>query len=630
MTIRGELRLGLLAVSLLAAPLSACESATGAEGGGGDGDGDADGDTDSDTTTCSDGETECQAGDFYECEDSAWVMADDCSGDAPSCDDVLGCVACTPGEEYCVGDDVWVCADDGGPGTYSLTCPAGDTCTNGICSSACEAAAGGKSYMGCEFLAVSTTNNLLSTAFDSDFAVIIGNPGTSPATVTVSRAGSTLATDTVEPASSKAIQLPFVTELKNAAQTVLVTDGAYEIKSDVPVVAYQYNPLHFSTGDTDGYSYTNDASLLLPIHTLTGNYMASTWPTWGHGTWTKILGAVSGSWSGWSPGFVAIAGTEDGTQVTITSATYIQGGAITALGPGESATATLNRADVLQVLSQVPEESNDLNYCASMGWQSDTDGACPPTLMTECEAYCWASDGDITGTTVNATKPVAVFAGHNCTFMPFNSWACDHLEEMMFPLETWGNDFIMTAPEHPQGTGVVQTMYRVLAQEDGTAVTFEPEVYGNSNLARGEFLEFQTDQDFRVSSGDKQIYVTQALMGQDFFENSDSGDPAMGSGIPVFQSRSVYTFLTPDTYTYNFVNIIAPEGEDILLDGTAVTAWNTIGATGYRVARVPLSPGSHLAEGDGAVGFGITSYGYAPYTSYLFPGGMNIEEFVVE
>ena len=29
-------------------------------------------------------------------------------------------------------------------------------------------------------------------------------------------------------------------------------------------------------------------------------------------------------------------------------------------------------------------------------------------------------------------------------------------------------------------------------------------------------------------------------------------------------------------------------------------------------------------------GFGITSYGDAPYASYLFPGGMNIEEFVVE
>ena len=617
----------LLAIALLGAQLPACESATDAGAGG---DGDSDTDTDTDTTTCEDGATECQPDGFYTCEDGAWTLTEECTGDTPACDEVLGCVACVPGAAYCNGDDVWMCDDDGSAGTYVETCGDGDTCVGGVCTSACEAAAGGKSYMGCDFLAVTTTNSLLSSSFDSDFAVIVGNPGTTSANVTVTKGGAVVATDTVTPGSSKAIQLPFVTELKNAAETVLITDGAYEVESDVPVVAYQYNPLHFQAGDTD-FSYTNDASLLLPVHTLTGNYMASTWPTWGNGSWTKALGVVTGSWSGWSPGFVAIAGTEDGTQVTITSATYSQGGAITALGPGESAIATLNRGDVLQVLSQVPADSTDVNFCASMGWQEDTDGTCPPTMVAECDAYCSVTDGDLTGTMVNATKPVAVFAGHNCTFMPYNAWACDHLEEMMFPLETWGNDFIMTAPEHPQGTGVVPTMYRVLAQEDGTTVTFVPEdVYGNTTLNKGEFLEFQTDQDFRVSSGEKQIYVTQTMMGEDYFTSSDSGDPAMGSGIPVFQSRSVYTFLTPDTYTYNFVNIIAPEGSTVTLDGAAVSGWTSIGSSGYQVARVPLSPGSHLATSEGDVGFGITTYGYAPYTSYLLPGGMNIEEFVVE
>ena len=32
----------------------------------------------------------------------------------------------------------------------------------------------------------------------------------------------------------------------------------------------------------------------------------------------------------------------------------------------------------------------------------------------------------------------------------------------------------------------------------------------------------------------------------------------------------------------------------------------------------------------GDEGFGITSYGHAPYASYLFPGGMNVEELVIE
>ena len=179
--------------------------------------------------------------------------------------------------------------------------------------------------------------------------------------------------------------------------------------------------------------------------------------------------------------------------------------------------------------------------------------------------------------------------------VPFDRMACDHLEEMMFPLETWGNDFVMTAPSHPQGTGVVPTMYRVLAMAPGTTVAFEPAVHPTTALGAGELLQFESDQDFRITSGDEQIYVTQTMMGQDYFTSSDSGDPAMGSGVPVFQARSVYTFLTPDTYTYNFVNIVAPDGATVLLDDAAVGGWTTIGSSGYKVARVPLLPGSHLA-----------------------------------
>jgi hypothetical protein len=41
------------------------------------------------------------------------------------------------------------------------------------------------------------------------------------------------------------------------------------------------------------------------------------------------------------------------------------------------------------------------------------------------------------------------------------------------------------------------------------------------------------------------------------------------------------------------------------------------------VARIPVQPGSHHAESEDEVGFGITTYGYASYTSYLLPGGMN-------
>ena len=69
--------------------------------------------------------------------------------------------------------------------------------------------------------------------------------------------------------------------------------------------------------------------------------------------------------------------------------------------------------------------------------------------------------------------------------------------------------------------------------------------------------------------------------------------------------------------------MVAPEGAAVFLDGLEITDWDEVAGTSYQVARVQIEPGGHRAESVGDVGFGITSYGYASYTSYLYPGGMN-------
>jgi len=96
----------------------------------------------------------------------------------------------------------------------------------------------------------------------------------------------------------------------------------------------------------------------------------------------------------------------------------------------------------------------------------------------------------------------------------------------------------------------------------------------------------------------------------------------MGTGIPWLQVRDTYDFLTPETYTANYVNVVVPDGATVELDGSVLGGWEPIGTTGYSVSRVAIDPGQHHIESPGT-GFGITTYGYASYTSYLYPGGMN-------
>ena len=164
-------------------------------------------------------------------------------------------------------------------------------------------------------------------------------------------------------------------------------------------------------------------------------------------------------------------------------------------------------------------------------------------------------------------------------------------------------------------------MYRVVALDDATDLTFNPAIAGPATLGAGEHLEFRTNQDFTVQGSGK-IYVIQAMLGEDELL-AGSGDPAMGSGIPRSQFRDAYDFLTPDTYTSNWLNVVAPTGTEILLDGAAVTGWAPVFGAGFDVARVAIPAGSHEIHSSGGERFGITSYGYANYTSYLYPGGMN-------
>ena len=556
------------------------------------------------------GASRCERFAYQICVEGRWFTQETCESPLPQCDPTFGCAECTPEERFCAGDEAWQCGPDGTTAELVEECGTGEECVTGQCWSSCELAETTNSYLGCRFLAVATAN-ILAPQFNSDFAVVVANPSDDPAEVNVRQGGSTVASEVVGAGQTSAISLDMPAALQGGGQSVRVIDGAFEVVSSVPVAAYQYNPLHFQVpeGGGDVYSFTNDASLLLPEHVLTGNYRVSTWPTW-------AIGSFPGA-SQWLPGLVAIAATEDSTLVTITSsARTAAGGDLPALDVGEQTVVSLDRGDVLQMFAEVPQASVSVNTCAErggdLGTNDDGTQSCLDRVL-----------GDLTGTVIAADKPVAGFAGHVCTFMPFDRYACDHLEEMMFPLETWGTQAVMTAVHRPGGVGDVlaPALYRVLSANDGNTITFTPSINATVTLDAGELVEFLADGDFLVQ-GSGPLFVTQALLGENALD-TNSGDPALGSGIPLLQWRDEYGFLVPDSYTSNWLNVVAPAGTRVFLDGDEILTWAEIDGIPYEVARISLQPGAHDVASVGDVGFGITSYGYAAYTSYLHPGGMN-------
>jgi hypothetical protein len=233
---------------------------------------------------------------------------------------------------------------------------------------------------------------------------------------------------------------------------------------------------------------------------------------------------------------------------------------------------------------------------------------------------------DVTGTLVSASKPVQVIGGHQCIYIPDNVGYCDHLEESMFPYETLANEYIVTAPLIPTGGNAPKVeMVRVIATQDGTTLTYDPPQGGapGSIAQAGAWFEIPTTAaDFQISA-DKPILVVQYMTGQD--AGGNSGDPAMTTAVGKAQYRTNYLFHAPTNYETSYVNIVAPTGTPVMLDGANVDGFQPIGGTGFSIARKAVSnagDGNHTASA--AKPFGISVYGYGQYTSYWYPGGSDL------
>jgi hypothetical protein len=374
--------------------------------------------------------------------------------------------------------------------------------------------------------------------------------------------------------------------------SALVNGGAYHLRSTKPVTVYQFNPLEYQNNDSctcDPYchdcSFTNDASLLLPVNALGKDYYAASWSTY------DILDY---------PGLVAITATEDSTEVRVVTTTETHAGnGVPAFEPGVQQTLNLNSGDVVQLLSATAPFDQ------------------PPK--------------DLTGSYVLADKPVQVIAGHYCTLVPYGVVACDHLEESMFPVETLSTRYVVTSPAVPTLPNGKVRVVRIVATHADTVLTFDPP---QANIATqlekpGDFMEIpSTSEDFSISA-DHKILVAEYMTGQE--AGGGTGDPAMSLAVPVDQYRLDYQFHAPVNYEEGYVNVVAPTGARIELDGEVLTGFAAIGGSGFGVLRVELDrggTGDHRLVGDAP--FGISVYGYGDFTSYWYPGGLDLAPIIID
>jgi hypothetical protein len=606
---------------------------------------------------CNPGEARCN-GALERCDEAgaSWKVVDDCAQRGLACAPTLGrCAPCEPGVSRCDGETVVTCDTDGNGESRGMTCDTsrGIGCREGGCRALCDYARQVKSNVGCEYWGADLDNAVVDesrNAAAQQYAIVISNPQPDiVAEVTIEQDDSLPGSEHAvhEVASASILPLNLETfklgprevdgspdgEFNTGTGTAL-TRHAYRIKSQVPIVVYQFNPLE------NVNVFSNDASLLKPVDALTYNpgLMGQAYVVVG---WPQTIASTDDPETNFNPtdpidlrAFLTIIATREKTHVRVTTTTrVIPGGPVADTAPGGVIEATLEPFDTLNL---------------------ETGG----------------ENADFTSSTIDADQPLVVFSGSEASDAPpfdtlSHRFCCaDHLEEQLDPIRTAGRRFVLAhTPSRTQAVkdaggvlGVVPEpeFFRIVAVSDeGANVTTSlPSPDDHFNLGgRGAVRDLVTYHDVLVDA-DGPIIVGDVQAGQEAAfvpRGLPGGDPSLVIIPPVEQFRSDYIFLTPDKYAFDFIVVIAPPGADVALDDHVLGAstCNMGNVPGFDVYRCQLSfpkinpvPGAadtvlpgmqndgvHRVVSNAPVG--VLVFGWDSFVSYGYAAGTQLEEINV-
>ncbi len=611
---------------------------------------------------CTAGEKRCYGTALQACvgnaDSATWQSTQDCSKTGLTCaPSIPACTRCVPGQATCQGQQIMTCDASGSTTAVTQTCDPskGYACRDAACAQLCQQAAAELSNVGCEYWGADLDNADISPSLNAaaqQYAIVVSNVQPDvPAHVTVTQDDSisgeaghkltVVATAVIAPQNLEVFNLgPREVDGSadgtfNTGTGTALTRHAYQVTSDFPIVAYQFNPLD------NVHVFSNDASQLLPFSGLnTGVGVAYVVPGWPQTI--ALTNNPSTNFGLDLRAFLAIIATRPNTHVTVkTTARVIPGGPFAnGIPAGGSGTAFIQPFDVLNL------ETGDF-------------------------------DADFTGSLVSADQPIVVFPGSEASHAPdYQKLAdrycgADHLEHQTPPLRTVGKSYVLakmpnrTAAVIAAGAdiGEIQEVeyYRVVAAATGTThiTTTLPSPWNAFDLnGQGDFQTIPSQTDF-ILNASQPAMVLQVQSGQQgggVPNGYPGGDPSTMFPAPKEQWRTDYVMLTPNKYVFDYLVIVAPDGASVYVDALKLDATNSdvTPADGlnasergsatppfwtyrYQLSYPIIDPnatppnnilpgkqndGVHRIQSDAPVG--VMAYGFDSYVSYAYAGGTQL------
>ncbi|HET6513037.1 MAG TPA: IgGFc-binding protein, partial [Candidatus Kapabacteria bacterium] len=332
---------------------------------------------------------------------------------------------------------------------------------------------------------------------------------------------------------------------------------------------------------------TSDGMTILPVASWGNQYVVASFASYAYLSGYEL------------PSEFAIVASQDSTRITILPSTDLRQGISTAVfyKRDSAFTIVLDRGEAVQYQASAANGNME--------------------------------DYDVTGTIITADKPIGVEAGVECANVPAENPYCDHLCEMLLPVDRWGTTFY-TAPfiNRKGGDGML-----VIAAQDNTTIVRVSKSGARTHATLDKFEHYMRHDIDEASEwrSDKPFMLVQYINGTDYPEtgsNNGIGDPAMVVVPPTSLYEREILFHTPkisttETQFRNYVNIVVNKNA---VNSTAFDGQNILGKFGaldlpgvnYIIFRASdVKSGSHTITSDSAAG--LYGYGYGSYDAYAWP-----------
>ncbi|WP_215226140.1 PKD domain-containing protein [Echinicola shivajiensis] len=261
-------------------------------------------------------------------------------------------------------------------------------------------------------------------------------------------------------------------------------------------------------------------------------------------------------------------------------------------------------------------------------------------ILNEGQSIQLRSRDDLTGSRVRVLgndfddcKNIAVFGGNKWTGVGQCGEANDHLFQQVYPISTWGTQFIHI-PFKGRTSG---EMVKVLAATDGTVLNLNGQYYATLDEGEHISLDFGKDEIVQIETShpaDVSVFAKSQMCNDQSGPFSTYGDPFMISYSPNQQLLKDVTFEALDIVSIeqNYVNIIVKTNStgQTILDGVNVgNQFSTVpGSSDFSYARIEINSGSHhLQNLNGFIGY---VYGFGYLESYGYSVGANLENLNFE